>query len=161
MNAVSRAFVAGLVASIAAMSPPVAGQSPAAPAKAAAKPWSPPRTPDGHPDLQGIWLSNSATPLERPKGFENKPVLTDQEVANLKQRAGELFKEGNSDFAGGDAVFLAAVGTADRFKSTTSTENSVGMIERVFDNRTSLIVDPADGRIPPLTSAAQQRRASA
>ena len=159
MNACSRSFLVCVGLSIALASVTIAGQS--SPGRPASKPWVAPRTPDGRPDMQGIWLSNSATPLERPKGFENKPFLTDQEVAALKKRAEELFKEGHSDFAGGDAVFLAASGTQERFKSTTSTENSVGMIERAFDNRTSLVVDPPDGRIPPITSAAQQRRAAA
>ena len=58
-------------------------------------------------------------------------------------------------------MFLAALGSLDRFKSQTSTENSVGMIDREFDNRTSLIVDPPDGRIPPLTPEARQRQAAA
>ena len=162
MTAGSRSFPVCLCTAIALASISIAGQSSAPPAnRGSAKTWVVPRTPGGQPDLQGIWLSNSATPLERPKGFEGRPLLTDQEVADLKKRADELFREGNSDFAGGDAVFLAALGNQERFKSTTSTENSVGMIERVFDNRTSLIVDPPDGRIPPLTAAAQQRRAAA
>ena len=63
-----------------------------------------------------------------------------------------LFKDGNSDFAAGDAVFLAALGSQERFKSPTSTHNSEDMIEREFDRHTSLIVDPPDGRIPPVTA---------
>ena len=72
--------------------------------------WTAPSAPDGHPDLQGVWLSNSATPLERPKGLEGKPFLTDAEVAELKKRAARLFKEADtkSDFASGDNAFLAA-----------------------------------------------------
>jgi hypothetical protein len=128
---------------------------------ATAQAWSVPRTPDGQPDLQGVWLSNVATPLERPKALEGRTLLTDEEVAALKARAERLFRSGDSDFAAGDAVFLAALGSVELFKSQTSTENSVGMIDREFDNRTSLIVDPPDGRIPPLTEAARQRQAAA
>ncbi len=123
--------------------------------------WTLPRTTDGQPDLQGVWLSNSATPLERPKALEGRALLTADEVAALKARADQLFTSGDSDFAAGDAVFLAALGDVDRFKSTTSTENSLGMIAREFDNRTSLITDPSDGRIPALTKAAQERQAAA
>ena len=123
--------------------------------------WKAPRTRDGQPDLQGVWLSRSATPLERPKALEGRTLLTDAEVAQLQARASSLFKDGNSDFAAGDAVFLAALGTADRFKSPTSTHNSEDMIEREFDRHTSLIVDPADGRIPASTSDALKRREAA
>jgi hypothetical protein len=123
--------------------------------------WTAPRTPDGQPDLQGIWLSKSATPLERPKALEGRALLTDEEVAQLQARASRMFKDGSSDFAAGDAVFLAALGGADRFKSPTSTHNSEDMIEREFDRHTSLIVDPPDGHIPPQTADALKRRESA
>src|SRR5277367_3705270 len=56
-------------------------QAPAPLAKATAKPWTPPRTADGHPDLQGIWTNSTLTPLERPAMFANKPVLSEAEAA--------------------------------------------------------------------------------
>jgi hypothetical protein len=116
--------------------------------------------PDGHPDLQGVWLNNSATPLERPKALEGRKLLTDAEVVELRRRADRLFKNTNADFAGGDAVFLSALADIDNFKSTTATGTTFEMIEREFDNRTSLIIDPPDGRIPPLTVEGEQRRAA-
>jgi hypothetical protein len=119
-----------------------------------------PTAPDGHPDLQGVWLNNSATPLERPKALEGRSSLTDDEVADLRKRADRLFKNTNADFAGGDAVYLAALADIDHFKSSTATGTTFEMIERVFDNRTSLIVDPPDGRIPSLTADAQRRKAA-
>jgi hypothetical protein len=163
----NRRFLASLVAlaAVVARGASIAGQAPAAsaapgPARST-DPWTPVLGPDGHPDLQGVWLNNSATPLERPKALEGRQFLTDDEVIELRTRADRLFKNTNADFAAGDAVFLAALANVDHFKSANSTGTTFEMIEREFDNRTSLIVDPPDGRIPPLTAEAQQRRAAA
>jgi hypothetical protein len=132
------------------------------PVMAAAQSWSPPLTPDGKPDLQGVWISKSATPLERPKALEGRPLLTDAEVADLKERADRIFKDSTkADFASGDGVFLAALQNLDQFKSPTATHGADDMVERVFEHRTSLIVDPSDGRVPPLTSDGQQRMTAA
>jgi hypothetical protein len=123
--------------------------------------WTPPLAVDGPPDLQGVWLNNSATPLERPKALEGRRSLTDEEVAELRRRADRLFTNTNADFAAGDAVFLAALGDVQRFTSATATGTTSEMIEREFDNRTSLIIDPPDGRIPSLTPDGQQKRVAA
>jgi len=124
----------------------------------AAKPWMPPRTPDGQPDLQGIWLDNDATPLERPKALEGKQFLTDEELNTLKKNAARLFGGGlDSDFAGGDNFFLGALANPDIYTNRNSTGGIDNITLREFDNRTSLIVVPPDGRIP-MTPAGQQRR---
>src|SRR6476659_2799247 len=139
--------------------PSVAGQAGAVADRTRAADVGPPGLgPDGHPDFQGVWLNNSATPLERPKLLEGRTTLTDEEVAELRRRADRLFRNTNADFAAGDAVFLAALADIDRFTSANSTGSTYEMIEREFDNRTSLIVDPPDGRIPPLTPEGQRRR---
>jgi hypothetical protein len=139
------------------------------PALAQQAAWTAPRTVDGHPDLQGVWSNNNATPLERPKELAGRAFLTDQEVAALKQKAAELFDNGHSDAAFGDTVFesvLANVkGTKSGFKSVdgeTGDYSSVWTVARQWDNRTSLIIDPPDGRMPPMTpQAVEKQRATA
>ncbi|MGD0134798.1 MAG: hypothetical protein ABSE57_22340 [Bryobacteraceae bacterium] len=139
----------------------------AKPARTATQTWTVPRTADGKPDLQGVWANNTATPLERPKILAGREFLTEQEVAALKAKAAELFKDGNSDAAFGDSVFESVLenvkGTKSGFKSVdgdTGDYSSVWTVERDWDNRTSLITDPPDGRLPPMTPEAQKQQAS-
>jgi len=128
--------------------------------------WKAPRTADGHPDLQGVWANNIATPLERPRELEGRASLTDKEVAALRKKAHELFG-GNSDAAFGDTVYRTVWanvnGTASGFKSVdgeTGDYSSVWTVEREWENRTALITDPPDGRLPAFTADAQKRRAA-
>jgi hypothetical protein len=128
-----------------------------------------PLASDGHPDLQGFWANNIATPLQRPKELADHPVLTDAEVQAMRKKAEEMFVGGKVDAAFGDQLFLTTwanvKGLKLGFKSTdgeTGDYSAEWNDHRVWDNRTSLITDPPDGRFPPLTERAmkvqEQRR---
>jgi hypothetical protein len=131
--------------------------------------WIPPRSADGHPDLQGFWSNNNATPMERPKELAGRPTLTDEEVAAMRKKAEELYN-GKGDAAFGDTIFetvwASLKGTTsgphkkadNEFDSGTGDYSSEWIVQRDWDNRTSLITDPPDGKFPPVTPEGQKRR---
>jgi hypothetical protein len=127
--------------------------------KTMAKPWAPLLTHDGKPDLQGTWMNRSATPLERPKQLEGRRFLTDAEVKQMQKRSDQLFNDGSSDYLDSDTLFDAVLARADIYKDPTGPlEGNDVTLRLEFDNRTSLIVDPPDGKLPPYTLAGKQRR---
>jgi hypothetical protein len=131
--------------------------------QAQSKKWTLARTVDGQPDLQGVWSNNLATPLQRPPQWAGKATLTDAELDALKRAAAEVV-EGEGDAQFGDGLVLAAldhVKNAVSSDPTTGNYNQFWVTEREFENRTSLITDPADGRLPPYTPVAAKRRADA
>jgi hypothetical protein len=119
------------------------GATPAA-APAKAKTYKAPRTPDGQPNLQGVWDFRSLTPLERPAELAGRDVLTLEEAAAFEKK--RLTEIANLD----NEVPADIVGNYNQFwfdRGTTVVETK----------RTSLIVDPIDGRIPSMTPEGQKR----
>ncbi len=115
--------------------------------------WVMPRTPDGRPDLQGNWSNATLTPIQRPEGSE--PVLTWEEVATMEAR-----RQG----------FIETTSAAsDPDREAPEVDGGVGGYNYVYidggdhiaiyngEPRSSLITNPADGRIPELTAEAEQR----
>src|SRR5881409_3108643 len=109
-----------------------------------------PKTPWGEPDLQGLWTYDYEIPLQRPARYANKEFFTDEERAELdRQRAGAISRE------------------SDESRRKRGSEQDVGgaynaaiyTTHKPLGRRTSLIVDPPDGKIPPLTPEAQKKRA--
>ncbi|HEY2015502.1 MAG TPA: hypothetical protein VGH38_18480 [Bryobacteraceae bacterium] len=117
-----------------------------------------PRTPDGHPDLQGTWTNATITPLERSPAMGGKATLSDAEAVTLeKVAAQELAKVDGAS----EAPLLAAAG------SNGTGGYNVLFIDRGSEfarvdgvKRTSLVVDPSDGRVPALTAEARRRNAA-
>ena len=119
--------------------------------------WTLSRTPDGQPDLQGVWDFRTITPLERPEELAGKEFLTEEEAAvferetlanrDAERRDRDPSREG---FVNGAPVTADVARGYNQFwfdRGTTILE----------DRRTSLIVDPPDGRVPPLTQEAEER----
>ena len=103
------------------------------------------------------------TPFERPQELAGKEFLTDAELAVLKQRAARLFN-GDGDHAPGDALFLALLRNPEEYRSpkdTGSDYNHFWLDDGLeFETRTSQVVDPSDGHLPPLTPEGRQRQAA-
>jgi hypothetical protein len=116
-----------------------------------------PRTPWGHPDLQGIWDHRTITPLERPEELGDRVFLTEEEAAGLEQaavdRAVHLLTRPPERTTAGGSVDSRADGTPgfyNDFWLDTGT-NTIGT------RRTSLIIDPPNGRLPALTDSGSRR----
>jgi len=112
-----------------------------------------PRTPWGKPDLQGIWSSKVMAPLERPAKFADREFLTDQEVAAIEKQAQGVAGEGRD--------VRAKTGTPEDVEGAYNNIFSTGNGEKYMrSKRTSMIVDPRDGKLPPLTEEGKKLRAA-
>jgi hypothetical protein len=157
------ALAAGMVSGAIAVGVQAQAQAPASRSTGAVRTAAVARTPDGHPDFQGVWANNTVTPLQRPKQWENKKTLTDAEIANLQKFAARI-TENDGDAQFGDGFILAVLNQIEKPKSYdpgTGNYNQFWVVERDWhDRRTSLIVDPPDGKLPPMTAEGQKRRAA-
>jgi len=142
------ALLALIVVILLAPAPAAAQAQKAAPkAAASTKPWTAPRTPDGQPDLQGYWTNNSYTPLERPNGV-TKDFYTPAELEEANKKAAEREEEQTLPGTVADVHYDFTQFGLDR-SQTRLTGNL----------RTSVIVEPANGKLPPVTSEGQKRAA--
>jgi hypothetical protein len=121
------------------------------------QPYSAPRTAWGHPDLQGNWNAATLTPLERPDNAQGKLSLTKEEAAAVErtERARVEARARPSDPNRAAPVAGGAVGGYNNFWIDRGT--SAFVVDG--QHRTSIIVDPADGKIPPMKPEAQKRNA--
>jgi hypothetical protein len=129
---------------ITASAVPALGQGGAAAKPPAAKPYRAPKTSWGHPDLQGIWNNGTTTPLERPKDLADREYLSDEEwAARAKEVATRAEKRPEDPLADVELAY-----------------NNEWWDRGVPLKRTSLIIDPPNGMLPPLTAEGQKLLAS-
>src|SRR5205809_1724600 len=113
------------------------------------KTWAAPHTPWGDPDLQGVWNDATSTPLSRPGGgLSDKQVLTDEEAAEFERELAYNLTRDRRD--GGPQ--------ADVNRAYNEHWMDARRLAITKDHRTSLIVDPPDGRIPPLVPLSPERQ---
>ena len=113
------------------------------------KPWAPPRTVDGQPDLQGYWTNVTLTPLQRPANLAGKEFFTPEEAAEYER---QIVSQNNADRRDG-----AAAQDLSRAYNDFWWDRGTKVVKTL---RTSLIIDPPDGRLPPLVPQATQRNAA-
>ena len=133
--------IGGVTASRLAAQAPAGTKPGAMPAgKAGGGRWTLPKTAWGDPDLQGFWTNTTTTPLQRPPELKDKAVLTDAELAERERLVNARANQDAAPSAGNPGTY-----------------NEFWYERGRMNRRTSLIVDPPDGRLPPLTPAAAKR----
>jgi len=132
---------------VAAVAAAVAAAVSAAAQQPAAGGWVQPKTPWGDPDLQGVWRYEASVPLERPAQFQGRAALTDEEVAKIQKVEDDQAAQRLAG-AEGAAVGRRSVGESPiRGNEYNSFWQDHGRPRQVY-KQTSLVIDPADGRIP-------------
>jgi hypothetical protein len=161
----TRIAVATAFAAVVSVTPvDIAGQTAPAKKPVAARAGGIPRLADGHPDLQGTYDLGTITPLERRAG--TPLVLTDEEAAKLEAQVARNYDKGNAQIAGDRAAPpKGGDGTPGPYGNVGGYNNfwlDPGSRYTTVDGRkrASLLIDPPDGRVPPLTDAARKRNAS-
>ncbi len=118
-----------------------------------------PRTPDGHPDLQGIWTNATLTPMERPAAFKGSLTASDAEAAAWEKAQQDEVAAGDGK---SDSDFHRRAGSGETGGYNALFIDRGTQLARVDGvKRTSLIIDPPDGHVPALTPEARERLRSA
>jgi hypothetical protein len=136
--------IALIAAVVAVISASIGGTSAQAPSGSTTAPASALKTPWGEPDLQGIWTDETDTPLQRPARYANQEFFTPEQRAQLDRTRTELLERERDRTERGTARDVAGA------------YNSAFVSFKRTGARTSLIVDPPNGRMPPLTPEAQK-----
>jgi len=147
----SRSIIPASLCCILAAASPLAAQSTTAKSANSAIP----RTRDGHPDLQGIWTNATLTPMERPAVFAGKLTVSDAEAAKFEKAQEDELKAGDGKSEG---EFHRRAGSGDTGGYNAlfiDRGNELARVDGV--KRTSLIIDPPDGKVPGLTDEARER----
>jgi hypothetical protein len=146
-----RSLIEASVVSLLAIAP-VSAQNASAPAQAP-KAGAVPRAADGHPDLSGIWSNATRTPFERPAVFAGKPTISDEEARKWESRENQRWEEG-STIDGGRPVTIQGGAYNVLFY-----DNGRELSRIDGQKRTSMVVDPPDGHVPPMLPEARERLA--
>lgn len=161
----TRALIVGM-ATVAIIAGATGGPATAADQSATPqKSWKAPRTADGHPDLQGVWTNATLTPLERPTALGDRLVISDQEAAALERKEAEFMAEGDKPTDPSHGILDLPTDCGKGFTGVDCGYNSFWidpgskMITLNGRKRSSIIVEPANGKVPPLTDAGKLRLA--
>lgn len=117
-----------------------------------------PRTPDGHPDLQGTWTNATVTPLERPDALAGKATLTDAEARVLETKSADELAEADGKSEGPLLTATGSAGTGGYNALFLDRGSEFARVDGV--KRTSLIIDPPDGKVPRMSADAGRRLAA-
>jgi hypothetical protein len=140
--------VAGTIVALSLASGPATAQAPSnTKTTTAASPWKPSRTPWGDPDLQGVWRYEATIALERPKEFEGREFLTDEEIAGRERDEKEQAAKRLAGVEGVEVGRRPVSESPIRGNEYNSFWQDHGRPRKVY-KQTSLIVDPRDGKIP-------------